>query len=173
MPTLQITLLQAEAWTSGAFRLQAAWGMVLPLVRPFAPKRQLLRPLLTSRSGSTPSAFQPRGEISPGKNALLLRTTAGSTPPRLDHEGFAVLCPLALFSSAFYPVLVHRPTDYDPRFLPTLGRPHAVALHFTRRDQLVAGLAPAGVVAYGLLPNYAPLEPVSKSAASCEGSTIW
>ena len=54
------------------------------------------------------SAFQPQGEISPGKNALLRCTTAGSTPLRLDHESFAVLCPLALLGSAFYPVLVHR-----------------------------------------------------------------
>ena len=51
------------------------------------------------------SAFQPRGEISPGKNALLRCTTAGSTPPRLDHESFVVSCPLALLGSAFYPVL--------------------------------------------------------------------
>ncbi|RVG93405.1 hypothetical protein CN221_18465, partial [Sinorhizobium meliloti] len=34
---------------------------------------------------------------------------------------------------------------YAPRFLPTLGHPHAVALHFTRCDQLVAGLPPAGM----------------------------
>ena len=54
------------------------------------------------------SPFQAQGEISPGKNALLLCTTARSTPLRLDHESFAVLCPLALLGSAFYPVLVHR-----------------------------------------------------------------
>ena len=82
---------------------------------------------------------------SPGKNALLLCTTAGFTPLRLDHESFAISCPLALLGSAFYPILVHRLADYDPRFLPTLGHPHAVALHFVRRDQLTAGLAPAGV----------------------------
>ena len=64
--------------------------------------------MLTSRSGSTPSPFRAQGEISPGKNALLHCTTAGSTPPCLDHESFAVSCPLALLSSAFYPVLVHR-----------------------------------------------------------------
>ena len=69
----------------------------------------LLRPLLTSRSGSTPSPFQAQGEISPGKNALLHCTTAGSTPLPLDHESFAVSCPLALVGTAFYPVLVHRP----------------------------------------------------------------
>ena len=86
-----------------------------------------------------------RGEISPGKNALLLCTTAGSTPLRLDHQSFAVSCPLALLHSAFYPVLVHRLADYAPRFLPTFGHPHAVALHFVRCDQLTAGLAPAGV----------------------------
>ena len=98
--------------------------------------------MLTSRSGSTPLPFQDRGEISPGKNALLLCTTAGSTPLRLDHQSFAVHCPLALLHSAFYPVLVHRLADYAPRFLPTLGHPHAVALHFVRCDQLTAGLAP-------------------------------
>src|SRR5208337_2274777 len=71
---------------------------------------ELLRPRLTSRSGSTPLPFQDQGEISPGKNALLHCTTAGSTPPNLGHKSFAVLCPLALFGIAFYPVLVHRPT---------------------------------------------------------------
>jgi serine/threonine-protein kinase PpkA len=54
-------------------------------------------------------------------------------------------CPLALFGNAFYAVLVHRLAIYAPRFLPTLGRPHAVALRFTCCDQLVAGLAPAGL----------------------------
>jgi hypothetical protein len=93
----------------------------------------------------TPSPFQAQGEISPGKDALLLCTTAGFTPPRLDHKSFAVSCPLALLGSAFYPVLIHRLADYAPRFLPTLGHPHAVALHFVRCDQLTAGLAPTGV----------------------------
>ncbi|RZO07328.1 hypothetical protein EKG40_14990, partial [Pseudomonas moorei] len=31
---------------------------------------------------------------------------------------------------------------FDSRFLPTLGRPHAVALHFVRCGQLTAGLSP-------------------------------
>ena len=56
-----------------------------------------------------------------------------------------VFGPLALLGIAFYPVLVHRLAAYAPRFLPTIGHPHAVALHFVRRDQLTAGLAPAGV----------------------------
>ena len=56
----------------------------------------------------SPSAFHPCGEISPGKNALLHRTTAGFTPLRLDHESFAEACPLALPGNAFYPILVHR-----------------------------------------------------------------
>src|SRR5690606_39853317 len=42
------------------------------------------------------------------KDAILHRTTAGSTPPPFDHEGFATSCPLALVGIAFYPVLVHR-----------------------------------------------------------------
>lgn len=58
----------------------------------FAPRRSLLPPLLTSRSGSTPSPFQAQGEISPGKNAFLHCTTAGFTPPTLGHESFAVCC---------------------------------------------------------------------------------
>ena len=55
------------------------------------------------------------------------------------------MCPLALLGSALYPILVHRLAVYASRFLPTLGHPHAVALHFVRCDQLTAGLAPAGV----------------------------
>ncbi len=63
----------------------------------------------------------------------------------LGHKGFAVSCPLALLDSAFYPVLVHRLAIYAPRFLPTLGHPYAVALHFAHCDQLAGGLAPPGV----------------------------
>lgn len=55
-----------------------------------------------------PSPFQAQGKISPGKNAILHRTTAGSTLPPLDHESFAVACPLALVGIALYPILVHR-----------------------------------------------------------------
>jgi hypothetical protein len=73
------------------------------------PRRSLLRPRLTSRAGSTPSPFQAQGEISLGKNALLHRTTAGSTPLPIGHKSFAVHCPLALVGRAFYPVLVHQP----------------------------------------------------------------
>lgn len=124
-----------------------------------SPRIRLLRPLLTSRSGSTPSPFQAQGEISPGKNAFLHRTTAGSTPPPLGHESFAVHGPLALVTAS-YPVLVHRHAVYAPRFLPTLGHPHAVALHFTRCDQLVAGLPPAGMrpcrAHHRKAPNFRP-----------------
>ncbi len=63
----------------------------------------------------------------------------------LGHKSFVVCGPLALLGSAFYTVLVHRLTIYAPRFLPTIGHPHAVALRFAHCDQLAAGLAPAGV----------------------------
>jgi hypothetical protein len=112
------------------------------LIGPLSP---LLRPLLTSRSSFALSPFQAQGEISPGKNAHLHRTTATFTPPRLGHKSFTASCPFALLGDAFYVVFVHRLAIYVPRFLPTLGHPHAVALHFTHCDQLVAGLAPAGV----------------------------
>src|ERR1039457_2115198 len=88
-----------------------------------SPCDKLIRPLLTSRSGSTPSPFQAQGEISPGKNALLHCTTAGFTPPTLGHKSFAARCPLALVGTAFYPVLVHRP----PASLHA-SSPHSVAL---------------------------------------------
>jgi len=111
-------------------------------LRPHQPVLWLLRPLLTSRSGSTPLPFQARGEISPGKNAILHRTTAAFTLPdpwprelraslhaRPDrHRLISGSC-----SSA---------RGFAPRFLPTLGRPHAVALHFVRCGQLTMGLAP-------------------------------
>ena len=67
------------------------------------------------------SPFQAQGEISPGKNAILLCITAGFAPHCLDHESFAVFSPLALLGSALYPVLIHRLADYAPRFLPTRG----------------------------------------------------
>ena len=103
------------AQASDAMLATSTWRRTLPLVRPFAcgpalqPSHRLLRPRLTSRSSSTPPPFQAQGEISPGKNALLHCTTAGSTPLPLDHESLAVSCPLALVGNAFYPVLVHRP----------------------------------------------------------------
>ena len=68
-------------------------------------------------------ALSGANEISPGKNALLLRTTAESTPLPFGHESFAVHGPLALVGSAFYPVLVHRPADSLHA-----SSPHAVAL---------------------------------------------
>jgi hypothetical protein len=50
-------------------------------------------------------------KISPGKNAILIRTTAKSTPPILDHKSFASMCMLALIGIASYLVFVHRLTD--------------------------------------------------------------
>jgi hypothetical protein len=100
----------SDAWPLTSPCLQS-----LTLVRPFAlslsPGRRATGTTTTSADFSLrqrPSGFHPQGEISPGKNALHRCTTAGSTPPRLDHESFAVPCPLALLGSAFYPVLVHR-----------------------------------------------------------------
>ena len=91
-----------------------------------------IRPRLTSRSGSTPSPFQAQGEISPGKNALLHCTAAGSTPLPIDHESFAVSGPLALVGNAFYPVLVHRPAASLHA-----SSPHSVALMQLRFASLV------------------------------------
>ncbi len=64
--------------------------------------------------------------------------------PYLGHESFAAVGPLALLGNASYPVLVHRPADLLHASSP-LSRPHAVALRFTHRDQLVTRLAPVRV----------------------------
>ena len=79
-----------------------------------SPSRLALRPLQAATTASAdfslriaPSSFRMQGEISPGKNAILRRTTTGSTPLLLDHKGFAVQCLLALIGDASYPVLVH------------------------------------------------------------------
>jgi hypothetical protein len=76
--------------------------------------------------------FQAQGEISPGKNALLHCTAAGSTPLPLDHESFAVSGPLALVGNAFYPVLVHQPAASLHA-----SSPHSVALMQLRFASLV------------------------------------
>jgi len=51
------------------------------LVRPFTRPTHLPRPLLTSGCASSAPGFHPHGQISPGKNAILHRTTAASTSP--------------------------------------------------------------------------------------------
>src|SRR5207249_11907398 len=68
----------------------------------------------------------------PSKDALLHCTAAGSTPLPLDHESFAVSCPLTLVSTAFYPVLVHRPAASLHA-----SSPHSVTLMQLRFASLV------------------------------------
>src|SRR5690606_35685458 len=98
-----------SARTSAARLCQETGNSTLFLVRPFVPCRQRPRPRLTSRSSSPLSSFQAQSETSPGRNARHHCTTAGSTPPILGHQHFAVIGPLALIDIASYPVLVHRP----------------------------------------------------------------
>jgi hypothetical protein len=68
---------------------------------------ELLRPLLTSHSGSRRRPFGH--EV----RSPQVRTQSFTAQPpdlrrlNLDHKSFAVLCLLALFGFAFYPVLVH------------------------------------------------------------------
>jgi hypothetical protein len=97
---------------------------------------QLLRPLLTSRSGSPPSPFQAQGEISPGKNAILPRTAAGFTPPDPWPRELRSLLPARPDRHRLISGSCPSARGFAPRFLPTLGRPHAVALRFARCGQL-------------------------------------
>ena len=75
------------------------------------PRRRLLRPLLTSLAVELvpTSPFQAQGEISPSKNAILRRATAGFTSTSFGHKSFTVIGPLALLVAASHPVFVHRP----------------------------------------------------------------
>ena len=135
-----------------------AWPLTFPflrslsLVRPFALSPRPDRPATRTTTASADFSLRPgrrpfrhKARSPQVRVAHLHRTTAAFTSPRLGHKSFAGRCPLALLGIAFYAVLVHRLAIYAPRFLPTLGHPHAVALHFTHCDQLVAGLSPTGV----------------------------
>ena len=144
---------------SDAWPLTSPCPRSLTLVQPFAlalwphrPRLLLLRLLLTSRSGKTVALLLRRNFVFRRKaRSPQVRTHSFITqPPHLrrlifDQKSFAVFGPLALIGNAFYVVLVHRLMIYAPRFLPTPGRPRAVALRFARLGQLAAGLAPAGV----------------------------
>ena len=100
---------------------------------------------LTCRSGSTRSPFQAQGEISPGKNALLHCTTAGSTPPRLWSQELCGHVPARPARKRLLSGSCSSARSFASRFLPTLGRPHAVALRFARCDLLTTGLTPVRV----------------------------
>ena len=121
-------------------RCQAARRVAVLLVRPFASR--LLRPLLTSRSGSPPSPFQAQGEISPGKNAILPRTAAGFTPPDPWPRELRGHLPARPARQRLISGSCPSARGFAPRFLPTLGHPHAVALRFARCGQLAGGLTP-------------------------------
>ena len=75
----------------------------------FPRASSLLRPRLTSRAASRRRPFRRKARSPQVRYAPLHRTTAGSTPPRLGHESFAVIGPLALLGSALYPVPAIRP----------------------------------------------------------------
>ena len=144
----------------------------------FTHSRSVLRSCLVASAAPAPTTttfadfslrqcrlpFRNKARSPQVRVAHLHRTTAAFTPPRLGHKSFAVMGLLALLGNAFYAVLVHRLTIYAPRFLPTLGRPHAVALHFAHCDQLAAGLAPAGVRPCWAHPKKGPAGPWGFSA---------
>ena len=92
---------------SGRLALPLLWSFANSF-QPLRPCRQLLRPLLTSRSGLHRRPFRHKAR------SPQVRTQSFTAQPpdlrrlTLDHESFAVHCPLALVGTAFYPILVHR-----------------------------------------------------------------
>ncbi len=103
----------------------------------------LLWPRLTSRSVDvTTWPFQAQSEISPDKNTVLHRTTAGFTPGPIGHGSFAVRSPLASEHQRLISDSCSSAHGFVPRFLQTVGRPPALALPFPRCDLLRRGLSP-------------------------------
>src|SRR5215208_5823730 len=101
--------------------------LALLLVRSFAGASPAT---MTSADFSPPryaaSPFQAQEEISPGKSLGLRGAAAGSTPPCLGHESFAITCSLALRSDAFYPVPVRRPAASRPASFTLASRSNAL-----------------------------------------------
>ena len=94
------------------------------------PALRLAPATTTSADFSLPlwSAFQPQGEISPGKGTRPFT----AQPPHLrrlalGHKSFAVACLLALAGAASNAIRVPRLTVYAPRFLHA-SSPRSVAL---------------------------------------------
>jgi hypothetical protein len=75
---------------------------------PSPRHRQLLWPLLTSRSGFHRRPFRHEARSPQVRTRSFPAQPPRFTPLRLDHKSFAECCPLALLGSASYPVLVHR-----------------------------------------------------------------
>ena len=112
------------------------------LVQPFAPCRQLLRPLLTSRSGSSPSPFQVQTRSPQVRTRSLSAQPPNLRHQPLDHKSFALMCMLALIGTASCLFFCSSARGFVPYFLPTLGHPHAVVLPFARCGQLAGGRPP-------------------------------
>lgn len=96
------------ARTSDALHFRSPCLVTVLLVRPFVREYPTTTTSADFSLRASPSPFQARGEISPGKSAILHRTVASFTPPRLDHKSFAAFCLLALLGSASDEVCVPR-----------------------------------------------------------------
>src|SRR5690606_10030940 len=129
------------AWTSEALPFRDPQPFRSPL-RSVLRRSRLLRPLLTSRSASA-SPFRAQGEISPGKNAVLHRTTAGFTPPEPRPSELRGSLPARPARRRLGSSSCTSARGFAPRFLPTVGRPSAAAVRFDWDGLLSAGLAPA------------------------------
>ena len=90
---------------------------------PGSTPPQLLRPLLTSRSGSSPSPFQAQGEISPGKNASFT-----AQPPHLRHLALTTRASQSLACSPCSAAPQMRFVFLDSRFTLHASSPRSVTL---------------------------------------------
>ena len=158
--------------TSGAVSLSRL--TVVSLSSPFGPSplevaaRPLLRPRLTSRSASC--ARRPFRREARSPQVRTLSFAARSPDLRrlsLDHRGFAVICPLAPLDVASYPVLCSSTRGFAPRFLPTVGRPSAVA------RSLRSGWSPfGGTCTRKTAPMLGAQMTKAPAALGCEGLRV-
>ena len=134
----------------GSRDLCATRPLLQPLagtVRAFSRWSGLIRPLLTSvrRSGglATPSVPRDTGQISWGKSSSFPRTPAGFTALALDGYGLCDSVPARPTKPASVSDFCSSGCDFAPRFLQTVPRGSALALHscFTS-IRLHRGLSP-------------------------------
>ena len=123
---------------------------------------QCSSPIAPSRCRNPASSVrQTRGVCDKPKCAFQPNS---QTPSIIGDKTFAMLRPITLIDTAAYLIFVHWLMIHVPRLLPTLSRPHAVAIHFAHGGQLATEPETAGVH-----PCWANQKKSHREVA-CEGS---
>ena len=132
------------ARTSDALSCHIDMTLTLLLVRPFAAR---LAGTTTTASADFSLRFRRRPFRREARSPQVRTRSFTAQPPdlrrlSLDHKSFAVSLPARPARHRLISGSCPSARGFAPRFLPTLGRPHAVALRFVRCGQLTGGLPP-------------------------------